>query len=313
MWPFSKQKKKLGWLAFNFQPEGICVAHVRRAANSKPVVSFCMVAEEGVADAHVLDRLAKELHATQHRCTTLLKPSEYQMLLVDAPNVPPEELKVAIRWRIKDMLDYHVDDATVDVLDIPPEKSVPVKNHSMYAIAARNQVIEQRQTLFEAAKMPLSAIDIPEMAQRNISVLIEPEQRGLALLSFDTGGGLLTVTFGGELYLARRLDITAQQLVESEQLKASYFERITLEMQRSFDYFDRQFHFITLAKMMLAPLPGVEGLREYLASNLYVPVELLDLADVFDFSAVPDLARPELQAQCFSVLGAALRLEEKAL
>lgn len=312
MWPLPKQKKKPGWLAFNDQPEGVCVAHVRRTVNGKPLVSFCMVAEEG-ADAHVLERLAKESHAAQYRCTTLLKPSEYQMLLVEAPNAPPDELKAAIRWRIKDMLDYHVDDATVDVLDIPPEKSVPVKNHSMYAIAARNQVIEQRQALFEAAKMPLSAIDIPEMAQRNISTLIEPEQRGLALLSFDAVGGLLTVTFCGELYLARRLDITLQQLVESEQQKASYFERITLEMQRSFDYFDRQFHFITLAKMMIAPLPGVEGLREYLASNLYVPVELLDLADVFDFSAVPDLARPERQAQCFSVLGAALRLEEKAL
>lgn len=313
MWLLPKKKKKPGWLAFGYQPEGICVAHVRRAPNGKPLVSFCTAAEEGVADAHALEHLAKELHAAQHHCTTLLKPSEYQMLLVDAPNAPPDEMKAAIRWRIKDMLDYHVDDATVDVLDIPPEKSVPVKNHSMYAIAVRNHVIEQRQALFEAAKIPLSVIDIPEMAQRNISILLEPERRGLALLSFDAGGGLLTITFSGELYLARRLDITAQQLVESDEQKASYFDRITLEMQRSFDYFDRQFPYITLAKMMIAPLPGVEGLREYLASNLYVPVELLDLADAFDFSAVPDLARPERQAQYFNVLGAALRLEEKAL
>ena len=313
MWPFPKQKKKLGWLAFNYQPEGIGVAHVRRVASGKPLVSFCTVVEAGAVDAHVLERLAKDLHATQHCCTTLLKPSEYQMLLVEAPNAPPDEMKAAIRWRIKDMLDYHVDDATVDVLDIPPEKIVPVKNHSMYAIAARNHVIEQRQALFEAAKIPLSAIDIPEMAQRNISVLLEPEQRGLALLSFDDGGGLLTITFGGELYLARRLDITSRQLAESGEQKASYFERITLEMQRSFDYSDRQFPYITLAKMMIAPLPGVEGLREYLASNLYVPVEVLDLADAFDFSAVPALAQPERQAQCFTVLGAALRLEEKAL
>ena len=62
MWLLPKQKKKPGWLVFNDQPEGICVAHVRRAANSKPVVSFCMVSEEGVADVHVFERLAKELH-----------------------------------------------------------------------------------------------------------------------------------------------------------------------------------------------------------------------------------------------------------
>ena len=301
-------------MAMQFTPEGVCMAHVRRVTDGKPLVTVCTVSQVHAVDGHALEKLGKELHLGQYRCTTLLNPSEYQVLLVEAPNVPPEEMKIAIRWRIKDMLDYHVDDATVDVLDIPPEKSGPAKSHSMYAITARNQVIEQRQALFEAAKMLLSVIDIPEMAQRNISALLEPEQRGLALLSFDAGGGLLTITFGGELYFSRRIDITSRQLVEAvEQQKVSHFDRITLEMQRSFDHFDRQFHFITLTKMMLAPLPGVEGLREYLALNLYVSVEALDLAEVFDFSAVPDLARPERQAQCFTVLGAALRLEEKAL
>ena len=301
-------------MAMQFTPEGVCMAHVRRVTDGKPLVTVCTVSQVHAVDGHALEKLGKELHLGQYRCTTLLNPSEYQVLLVEAPNVPPEEMKIAIRWRIKDMLDYHVDDATVDVLDIPPEKSGPAKSHSMYAITARNQVIEQRQALFEAAKMLLSVIDIPEMAQRNISALLEPEQRGLALLSFDAGGGLLTITFGGELYFSRRIDITSRQLVEAvEQQKVSHFDRITLEMQRSFDHFDRQFHFITLTKMMLAPLPGVEGLREYLALNLYVSVEALDLAEVFDFSAVPDLARPVRQAQCFTVLGAALRLEEKAL
>ncbi|OIP14666.1 MAG: agglutinin biogenesis protein MshI [Betaproteobacteria bacterium CG2_30_59_46] len=311
---FIRKKQEPGWMAMQFTPEGVCMAHVRRVTDGKPLVTVCTVSQVHAVDGHALEKLGKELHLGQYRCTTLLNPSEYQVLLVEAPNVPPEEMKIAIRWRIKDMLDYHVDDATVDVLDIPPEKSGPAKSHSMYAITARNQVIEQRQALFEAAKMLLSVIDIPEMAQRNISALLEPEQRGLALLSFDAGGGLLTITFGGELYFSRRIDITSRQLVEAvEQQKVSHFDRITLEMQRSFDHFDRQFHFITLTKMMLAPLPGVEGLREYLALNLYVSVEALDLAEVFDFSAVPDLARPERQAQCFTVLGAALRLEEKAL
>ena len=90
MWLLPKKKKKSGWLAFGYQPEGICVAHVRRAPNGKPHVSFCMAAEEGAADAHALEHLAKELHAAKYHCTTLLRPSEYQMLLVDAPNAPPD-------------------------------------------------------------------------------------------------------------------------------------------------------------------------------------------------------------------------------
>lgn len=305
--------KKPGWLAIGFQPEGICIAHVQRSADEKPKVVSCTVGEGSSGDASRLEKLTKELHLGQYHCTTLLKHNEYQMLLVEAPDVPSAELKTAIRWRVKDMLDYPVDDATFDVLDIPPDRNAPTKSHSIYVIAAPNKAIQQHQELFEQAGIPLRTIDVAEMAQRNISSLLEPEQRGLALLSFDSDGGLLTITFSGELYLSRRVDISLKQLAESdEQQKAAYFDRITLEMQRSLDHFDRQFHFITLSKLLLAPLPGVEGLREYLSANLYVPVEALDLAEVFDFSTVPELGRQERQALCFATLGAALRLEEKA-
>lgn len=310
---FRGVQKEAGWLAIDLQPDGVCFALVERSSG-KPAVVFCQTVRLPPGDAVALEKLAKERHFSRYRCTTLLRHSEYQMLLVESPNVPADELKVAIRWRIKDMLDYHVNDATIDVLDIPPDRASAAKTHSMYAVAAPNRVIQQRQALFEQAKIPLAAIDIPEMAQRNIAALLEPERRGLALLSFDAEGGLLTITYDGELYLSRRLDISLGQLAEAgEPQKLAYFDRITLEMQRSFDHFERQFNFITLSKLVLAPLPGVEGLLEYLATNLYVPVEVLDLASVLDFSRTPELQEAGRQAHCLAALGAALRLEEKAL
>ena len=185
----------------------------------------------------------------------------------------------------------------------------------MYAVAARNQVIQQKQNLFVEAKIPLGVIDIPEMAQRNIAQLLEPEGRGIAFLSFSAEGGLLTMTFGGELYLSRHIDVKLQQLGNyDEQQKIEWFDRVTLELQRSFDHFDRQYHFITLAKLVLGPMgSGGTGLQEYLASNLHLPVERLDLESVLDISGTPELRQPESQQRYFLTLGAALRLEEKVL
>lgn len=313
---FTKSKKNAGWLAISFHSDGICAAHISRSPAALPTVEFALFypTEQSTRIAQ-LEKLAKELHASRYHCSALLAPGEYQILVVDAPNVPPEELKTAIRWRLKDMLDIHIDDATIDVLDIPVEKNAPVRNHSMYAVAAKNQIIQERQTLFVDAKTPLSAIDIPEMAQRNISVLMEPEGRGLAMLSFDTDGGLLTVSFAGELYLARRIDVTLPQIEQADSdQKIALFERITLELQRSLDHFDRQFHFITLSKLVVSPLGEAGGgLPEYLAGNLYVPVETMNLDTVFDLAKVPDLKEIDQQRRYFQTLGAALRLEEKAL
>ena len=310
---FKKTKKNEGWLTIAFLGDGIAAASMRRVPAAKPVVAMTAFFP-GSVDADALEKAGKELRAGDYQCTTVLAGGEYQMLAVDAPNVPRDELKTAVRWRLKDMLDFHIDDATIDVLDIPVDKQGAARaNHSMFAVAARNSVIERRQHLFAEARIGLSVIDIPEMAQRNISALIEPEGRGVAMLSFGADGGLLTVTFGGELYLSRRIDVTLEQLLEPDHDKKHLsFDKITLELQRSLDHFDRQFHFISVSKLVLAP-SATTGLDEYLSSNLYTPVESMDLADVLDLSQVPALAAKVEQQRFFVALGAALRLEEKVL
>ncbi|HEY8100812.1 MAG TPA: agglutinin biogenesis protein MshI [Burkholderiaceae bacterium] len=313
---FTKTKKNAGYLAIGFTDDGICAAQINRSTSGMPQVELLAsyLLSEPITEA-ALEKLAKDLQVGRYDCGTLLRADEYQLLSVDAPNVPPNELKTAIRWRLKDMLDFHIDDATIDVLDVPMDKNAATRNHSMYAVASRNQMISQRQALFSTAKIPLSVIDVPEMAQRNISALLEPEGRGLALLSFDAHGGLLTVTFAGELYLSRRIEVPLAQLQQAdiEQKNVSY-EKITLELQRSLDHFDRQYHFITLSKLVLAPLGDASAdLQQYLATNLYLPIETLNLATVLDLSKMPQLNLAESQQRFFLTLGAALRVEEKVL
>ena len=306
-------------MAISLEAGGICAAHVVRAPGAKPRVEHvAFYAGDTQSMPALLETVAKELQAAHCQCSTLLGSGEYQLLSVEAPNVPPDELKTAIRWRLKDLLDFHVDDATIDVLDVPVDKNAPVRTHLMYAVAARNQLIQQRQTLFADAKIPLTAIDIPEMAQRNMSALLAPEGRGLAMLSFDAQGGLLTVTYGGELYLSRRIDVALSQLTQIAQADGEQqrvqFERIALELQRSFDHFDRQYHFIPVAKLVLAPLPAAAvELQSYLASNLYAPVETLALDSMLDVSRIPELKDPQAQWRCFMTIGAALRHEETVL
>jgi len=311
---FSKTRKISGLLAIGFDADGMCAARVTRVPQARPVVDLAAwYAFKQPLAPEALEKIGRDLQAGNYQVATLLGGREYQMLAVEAPNVQADELKAAVRWRLKDMLDFHVDDATIDVLDIPADKNAAVRASSMFAVAARNAIIEARQALFAGARMELAVIDIPEMAQRNISAMLEPEGRGLALLSFNEDGGLLTVTFGGELYLSRRIDAGIEQLREPDpERRNQTFDKITLELQRSLDHFDRQFHYVTVSKLLLAPLP-TGALHDYLSSNLYMPVDALDLATVLDLSKVPELQAVEVQQRHFLTLGAALRLEETVL
>src|ERR1700682_6206273 len=129
-----------GWLAISIQPGALHFVHGIGGPAGKGAIKRC--GTQAIADDKHLDHVVKELGFDRHQCLTLLPSSDYQLLLVEAPNVPPAELKTAVRWRIKDMLDYHLEDAPIDVLDIPPDPSGGNRAHSMYAVAARNGVIQ---------------------------------------------------------------------------------------------------------------------------------------------------------------------------
>jgi MSHA biogenesis protein MshI len=304
---FNRQKKSDAWLALFPQRDAILAASVVRRPGARPAVKLA-AAFAGALDAALLDKVAKETQAAGYRCTTVLASGDYQMITVESPNVAREELKPALRWKLKDVLDFPVDDATFDVLDIPVDGATG-RAHSVFAVAARNAIVKARQQLFTDAKLPLEAIDIPEMAQRNMAALVEPEGRGVAMLAFGEDGGLLTVTWRGELYLARRIDVTLAQLLdEDHDRKHASFDKIALQLQRTLDGFERQFSFINVAKLVLAP-SGATGFDEYLSSNLYTKVETLDLASVFDLAAAPQLAGAAAQQRFFVTLGAALRGE----
>ncbi|MDE2310872.1 MAG: agglutinin biogenesis protein MshI [Betaproteobacteria bacterium] len=302
-----------GWFAICINKNGVFFAYLKYAKGKLPRVAMCAFHPVEQVTPAVLEKLRKDAHIPDSQFMTLLAPGEYQMLLVEAPDIPVDELKAAIRWRIKDSLSYHIDDATVDVLQIPASKNGVDRPQSLFAVAAPNNVIKKRIALFEKAKIDLRVVDIPEMAQRNIASLFEEGERGLVVLAFDDSGGILTITSEGELYFSRRIEITTGQLQDADEgLRQQYMERVELELHRSLDYFSRQFSNISI-KRLLVSAPEQLGLVPMLAASLEVPVEQLDLAQVLDISAVPALADSEYAAQAFFALGAALRLERRVL
>ena len=308
---FAATKSEPGWLAISLRENRLSYAHGRQTPEGKPEVTRIGSAELE-ARPHAAEKFAKEMGFGRCRCATLLTPGEYQILLVEAPAVPEAELKSAVRWRIKDLIDYPVGEATMDVLDIPPETVTAARGHSVYAVAARNDIVRERMRTFDEASIPLSVIDIPETAQRNLAALHERDGRGVALLYFNHEFGLLTITSGGELFFSRRIDIGLPQILgAAPEARTELFGRIVLELQRTFDHFDRQFRYVQVAKLLVGPEPEETGLYGHLKDNLDLPVERLDLLECLSFGrdATPDAAA---QWELFHLIGASLRQEPKA-
>jgi MSHA biogenesis protein MshI len=297
------------WTSVRFSPGRVDIAEVSPSvAAARPVVRGWDSFSVDRLDAMALKRLRGRIRG---RCTLLLNHGQYQILQTEAPAVPREEMADALRWRVKDMVDFPVEQAGIDVLPIPAD-GAPGRAAQVYVVAASHAVLMPTVRLFQDAGIPLAAIDIPELAQRNIAALFETERRGLAMLAFDDLGGRLTFTYGGELYVTRHIEATATELARAADATGGLYERALLDVQRSMDNFDRNYNAITLSKLLVAPIPGAAGFIDYLKANLYQPVEPLDLTAGLDIGQVPAMAAPARQAQALLAMGAALRQESAA-
>jgi MSHA biogenesis protein MshI len=305
----SAQIDNSGWSAVCLYPGRVDVARVRRLRDGKPQVEVLESYERGKGDKVALSSLGKRFGLKKARCTTLLGNGEYQLLQIDAPQATePAERRAELAAKVGGMIDTPVAHATLDAIEIPTAALAPGRPKNAYAVVAGNAAIAPKVVLFHEAGVGLEAIDIPELAQRNIAALCEQPNRGLAFLAFGEQDGLLTFTCNGELYLHRHIEVgLAQLLTDDLDKRSGLFDRIGLELQRSLDNFDRTYGFIPVGRLLLGPYREAQALQGFLRDYLSMPVDALDLAEVLDFPAVPELKRPDRQAQCLLTLGAALR------
>jgi MSHA biogenesis protein MshI len=305
-----RQSLAAGLTGIELSSGGIGVARVERQGGTRPRLRACEFREstpDGPGSA--LAQIASQYGLKHARCTTLLGTGDYQLLLTEAPDVGADELKQALRWKIKDLIDFHINDATLDVFNLPGYvPGAPARE--MYTVAARNEAIQKRVDLLTGAGIGLEVIDIPELAQRNLAALLPEDTAGVALLSLQDKSGLITITRQGFLYLSRSLNLGHESL-RSAADPAKYFDHIALEVQRSLDYFESHFREAPIRHLVLAPLAEpVPGFVEYLSANLNVTVDSMDLAALLDSNVE---LTPALQARCLTTIGAALRQEVKAL
>jgi MSHA biogenesis protein MshI len=303
---FLKSKTEQGWLSVVLREGRVDVVHVRRESGRKPCVLVADSVEKGADDVAILSALRRPMRFDRYRCTTLLGHGKYQLIQTDAVAGPHDEACDVMRWKLKDQVEFPVDNAAIDFLPIPPDGRAA----QVFAALSPESAVTPLVQAFQAARVPLAAIDLREVSQRNLAALFEEDGRGLATLIFDDDEGLLTFTLNGELLVVRHVEITARQLITTDAgRRGILFERIALDVQRSLDNFDRLYSAIPLSNILVAPIPGVDGFLSYLRANLTISVVPLDLSGVLDLGAVPALLDPLRQFQCLRAIGAALRDE----
>ncbi|HXN11293.1 MAG TPA: hypothetical protein VN859_08615, partial [Steroidobacteraceae bacterium] len=250
------------------------------------------------------ERVAAALHAAalpRLPISCVLQPGDYQLALVEAPDVPPAELRAAMRWRLKDSIDFRVEDAVIDVFEVPsPSRAGQAR--MVYAVAARRSLVDGTCARFSGLP-DFQVLDVPELCLRNLVALMPAAAAGVCLLYLGHHTATVILVRGRVFHFVRHVELDPARSIDPA--------GIALEVMRSLDYYERHFDQPSITQLVVAPADARSvALLADLGRETGLDVHQLDLNTLLSCATA---VTPELQQHCLIAVGAALREERRSL
>ena len=259
----------------------------------------------------------KALLPVAGRVIAVLDPADYQIVQIESPNVPPEELNSAVRWRAMEFVDGSPHDYTLDVLAVSGE---PARPTNVIAVLAHNDVVRARMLDCQALGRALSVIEVVETAQRNLLhavLLAESSAPPVAALLVTTAGrALMVIAVQGQLYYFRRFEFDADTLaVAVDEIHAALVgssaseelaSRSLTQLNRSLDLWEDSHPTLPLGTLLVEAGPKTAAIINRLKPETGVETRPLTLSAIFKLP--PSKASPPwLDSTYLPLLGAVLR------
>lgn len=320
---FLDRKKNLSQVTTGiFQREdGISLVHLVKGKDHPARLVGCDFLEGHHSEELAAGLLArvKRHGLTNASAVAVLELGRYNLYQLDPPEVPDAEVRDAVRWSLKDLLDFPLEEAVIDLFPVPHE-DLRSRSHLVQVVVGRLSEVQRQVELLRKAKLKISAIDITELAIRNIVTLLPENSSGLVFIYFGVQHGLISIFRNSQLYMTRTInlsffdlcrfsheagDVTGDPSGHSAQL-LRLLDSVVLDVQRSLDFFESNFFQAPIATVVVAPLEApVPELLPHLQQALGVTVRSLDLASVLDCQGLS----VEDQARALPAIGGALRRE----
>ncbi|MFY0639642.1 MAG: pilus assembly protein PilM [Bermanella sp.] len=215
----------------------------------------------------------------------VLNDDEYQLELIEKPQVQEEEMREAVKWKIKDLVQYPSQETILDVFNLPDD-AYRGRSDMLYAVVSSKEKISSKLEFMRQIGLVPSVIDIPELVLRNILLYFPDSEEGTtAILKLNENDSEVIIYSHEELCFARNIDIGFSQFLKIEEEitldNSDVFDRLVLDLQRSLDYFESQVGKGTVSKIIILPVDNIqENFIQNLSQGIGINVEEFNMKNV---------------------------------
>ena len=143
--------------------------------------------------------IAEKLEFEQGKINLVLPSHRYQIVQIDQPSVPDEELRASLPWAVKELVSTPVEQLVMDFIDLPATNI----GNKLNVITASKAVIQPIVDYMHQAKLGLDVITIEEL----VNFRIQPVGTASTLFVTQSVGeeACVQIVRDGQLYFTLSL------------------------------------------------------------------------------------------------------------
>jgi len=235
-------------------------------------VAECLYLSDSEDLEQLIGQCVEKHELSKMECNVVLSSNDYQLLLVERPEVAEAELREAVKWKVKDLIQEPIESVVLDTFELPKDAS---KGKDMlYVVVVPLVKIQSLIDLVKESELTLKVIDIEVLALRNI-ISLKKLERASAVVRLAEKSGDVSIFRDNKLYLSRHFNLNYSGGLLDDLPAAD----LALEVQRSFDYFERQMGQVPPSTLFICGEGvGPEKITEELQRSVAAKVEYLDLS-----------------------------------
>lgn len=243
-------------------------------ASSQPslvVSDECAVSEDDFATAmRKLSHNYQKYCRHQPRLALVLGIGLYQSVTLDRPQLSDAELAASLRYQLSDLVTYDTQDCITDYYELPTQVLGQQKIH---AIATSRKQLEPMLQVAHELTDQVQGVYAEEQA---LASLVEGLNEPAAFIyQQPQQAALVQVYNNGELQVNRAVRALEKLSdLSIEEVRMGGLQPLSVEIQRSADYFERQLRQRSIANVYLAlPLPKQQEVLDRLHEDLGLTIE----------------------------------------
>lgn len=286
---FKSNQPKSGRVGIAVGPDGISVAQVDDAGGLTFHQSYDL--PDALDDFFV--ELVEQHDWQQQPCSLVIHPAYYQLLLTDSPSVEADETHQALSWKVKELLEFPVDQAVIDYFALPDD-AYRGRQKMVYVAALQKAQLQRLAEPLETSGLMLDCIEVAELAINNLAARHQHERGAFAVLQLFAAEGFINMVEDGSLYLSRRFDLGSDEFFSGHDPQA-FLNNLLLEIQRSIDYFESQLGKGIVTHLYYLPFGEIyQAIGDFLSEQLGVHVAAMPMSAMAGSAEGDQLGRSAL-------------------